>query len=131
VPTKPGPSTSCAARRSEGCFAGMLLDISKDGIIGQGSVAPFSIGPIIWQGGEIDLALTPTDQHLVVQGAACDRPVVSRARRKAAHGLTPASRKPVVQGKVARCSILHTECSFLQDRASEVTGLATRRQARP
>lgn len=68
VPIKPGPSTSCADRRSEGCFAGILLDISNNGIIGQGSVAPFSIGPIVWEGGEIDLALTSSDQHLKVKG---------------------------------------------------------------
>ena len=68
VAVKPGPSTSCAARRSEGCFAGILLDISKDGIIGQGSVAPFDIGPIHWKGGEIDVALSATEQRVYVEG---------------------------------------------------------------
>lgn len=68
VAVKPGPSTSCAARRGEGCFAGILLDISKDGIIGQGSVAPFDIGPIHWKGGEIDVELSATEQRVFVEG---------------------------------------------------------------
>lgn len=69
VAIKPGPSTSCAQRRSEGCFAGILLDISKTGIIGQGSVAPFDIGPIHWNGGEVDVALSADEQRLFVEGS--------------------------------------------------------------
>ncbi len=68
VAVKPGPSTSCAARRSEGCFAGILLDISESGIIGQGSLAPFDIGPIHWKGGEVDIALSASEQRLFVEG---------------------------------------------------------------
>jgi hypothetical protein len=63
----PAPPTVCA-ERGDGCFAGVLFDVSLSGIIGQASVSGFDLGPLHSNNAVFDFALTPTDQHLHISG---------------------------------------------------------------
>ncbi|HEX4905873.1 MAG TPA: hypothetical protein VFU93_10500 [Acidimicrobiales bacterium] len=61
---------ACVANKAEGCFASVLLSVTMDGLLANGSLAGFDIGPIHWRDSFVDLALTLTKQHLALKGGA-------------------------------------------------------------
>ena len=50
-------------------FAGVNVSVSDDGILAQGQLGAFELGPLVWQDAVLDLAATREEQHLMVSGA--------------------------------------------------------------
>lgn len=71
------PESLCIDRREQGCFASARIRVLVEGIEARGELAGFELGPIVWEDGIIDFVLTPGEQHLLVDGGAAVRPVLS------------------------------------------------------
>jgi hypothetical protein len=64
------PSGLCVDRQHEGCFAGVNFSLTPSGIIAEGSVAGFEVGPFEWQDSAAELRLTFADQYIKLRGGA-------------------------------------------------------------
>lgn len=64
----PNRTAICQQDTANGCLAAADIKIDPSGITASGMIGEFHVGPVSFQGAEVDLALTPTDQHLVVAG---------------------------------------------------------------
>jgi len=48
--------------------AGVDINVGEDGLWARGHLAAFSVGPLTWDDAELDLTMTPEDQHLLIKG---------------------------------------------------------------
>jgi len=69
-PVGPVPGSVPCGLRDDGCFAGVFASVSLEGggLFALGSLAPFDLGPLHWDGGLVDLTLTLAEQRFVVDG---------------------------------------------------------------
>jgi hypothetical protein len=49
-------------------FAGVDINVGEDGLWARGHLAAFTAGPLVWDDAELDLTVTPDDQHLRLSG---------------------------------------------------------------
>jgi len=49
-------------------FAGVDVNVGEDGIWARGHLDAFTVGPLTWDDANVDLTLTPEDQHLLLKG---------------------------------------------------------------
>ena len=66
----PNNGPSCIANQANGCLARVFGRIDSSGLLAGGELSGFTLGPITLQDSSLDLALTPTDQHLRMKGGA-------------------------------------------------------------
>jgi hypothetical protein len=48
--------------------AGVDINVGNDGLWARGHLAAFTAGPLTWDDADLDLTLTPSDQHLLLNG---------------------------------------------------------------
>ncbi len=66
--SQPPAAERCGANQGDGCLAGVHLTINDAGIDGIGHLAAFDAGPLHWEGADIRLKLTSTQQLLKLSG---------------------------------------------------------------
>jgi hypothetical protein len=66
--SQPPAAERCGANQGDGCLAGVHLTINDTGIDGTGHLAAFDAGPLHWEGADVRLKLTSTQQLLKLSG---------------------------------------------------------------
>lgn len=71
IPDKePEPTQRCKDNAANGCFATVRLDISPTGVLADGSLGAWAVGPISMDDAQVRLRLTPDEQSFFLKGGA-------------------------------------------------------------
>lgn len=71
----PVAGSTCGENADKGCLVGARIAVSADGFTALGELNGFELGPIVFDDGLVDLALTTDERHLLLRGGVAIDPI--------------------------------------------------------